>query len=203
MDYSENGVPMFIGQNGFKYEMWSIRTKVFLQAQGHYIWLSVVTGYDSSKRAKTAAKKELRKNNKIVMDFIWEILPNLVREKVGKFSSAKELWGKLHGIYSSSITDSENVKEDADTNQEELCSPCQEDSEDEEYIIIRGMLFCVNCEKCGHFEIEFHEENETEKIIEKEENYEEELISALDELREENNSVKKELMKQKESVHIF
>jgi hypothetical protein len=40
-----------------------------------------------------------------------------------------------------------NVKEDADTNQEELCSPCQEDSEDEEYIITRGMLFFVNCEK--------------------------------------------------------
>jgi hypothetical protein len=50
MDYSKNGVPMFNGQNGFKYEMWSRRTKLFLQAQGHYIWLSVVTGYDSSKR---------------------------------------------------------------------------------------------------------------------------------------------------------
>jgi hypothetical protein len=89
MDYSENGVPMFNGQNGFKYDMWSIRMKVFLQAHGHYIWLSVVTGYDSSKRAKTATKKELRKNNKITMDFIWEGLPNPVREKVGKCSSAK------------------------------------------------------------------------------------------------------------------
>ena len=65
------------------------------------------------------------------------------------------------------------------------------------------MLFCVNCEKCGHLEIECHEGNETGKIIEKEDNYEEELISALDELREEKNSLKKELMKQKESVHIF
>jgi hypothetical protein len=52
MDYSENGVPMFNGQKGFKYDMWSMRTEVFLQAQGHYIWLSVFTGYDSSKRAK-------------------------------------------------------------------------------------------------------------------------------------------------------
>jgi hypothetical protein len=57
MDYSENGVPMFNCQNGFKYEMWSRRIEVFLQAQGHYIWISIVTGYDSSKRAKTAAKK--------------------------------------------------------------------------------------------------------------------------------------------------
>jgi hypothetical protein len=50
--------------------MWSIRTEVFLQEQGHYIWLSVVRGYDSSKREKTASKKELRKNKKIAMDFI-------------------------------------------------------------------------------------------------------------------------------------
>jgi hypothetical protein len=47
MDYSENGVPMFNGQNGFKYEMWRIRKKVFLQAHGHYIWLSIFIGYDS------------------------------------------------------------------------------------------------------------------------------------------------------------
>ena len=106
MDYFENGVPMFNGHNGFKYEMWSRKTKVFLQAQGHYIWLSVVTGYDSSKRENTAAKKELRKNKKIAMDFIWEGLPNPVREKVGKCSSAKKLWDKLHDIYSSPITNS-------------------------------------------------------------------------------------------------
>jgi hypothetical protein len=43
---------------------------VFLQAHGHYIWISVVTGYDSSKRKKTASKKELRKNKKIAMDLI-------------------------------------------------------------------------------------------------------------------------------------
>jgi hypothetical protein len=30
MDCSENGVLMFNGQNGFKYEMWNIRMKVFL-----------------------------------------------------------------------------------------------------------------------------------------------------------------------------
>jgi hypothetical protein len=43
MDYFENGVPMFNGHDGFKYDMWRRRTKLFLQAQGHYIWLLVVT----------------------------------------------------------------------------------------------------------------------------------------------------------------
>jgi hypothetical protein len=47
MDYCENGVPMFNGQNGLKYDMWSIRMKVFLHAHGHYIFLSIVIGYDS------------------------------------------------------------------------------------------------------------------------------------------------------------
>jgi hypothetical protein len=152
---------------------------------------------------KTATKKELNKNKKIEMDFIWEGLPNLIREKVGKFSSAKELWDKLHDIYYSPIANSENSKEDVDTDQEELCSPCQTNSEEEEYIITRGMLFFFNCEKHEHLEIECHEGNDTKKLIEKEDNYEGKLISSLDELREEKKSLKKELMKQKESFHIF
>jgi hypothetical protein len=49
--------------------------------------------------------KELKKNKKIPMDFILEGLPKPVREKVGKCSSAKELWDKLHDIYSSCIVD--------------------------------------------------------------------------------------------------
>jgi hypothetical protein len=168
--------------------------KVFLQAHGYYIWLSVVIGYDSSKREKTAAKKELKKNKKIAMDFIWEGLPNPVREKVGKCSSTKELWDKLHDIYYSPITDLENSKEDEGTYQEEICSPCQTDLEDEEYIVTRGMLFFFNCEKRKNLEIECHEGNETEKLIEKEDNYEAELINSLDRLRkerEENKSLKK------------
>jgi hypothetical protein len=55
------------------------------------------------------------------MDFIWEGLPNRVREKVGKCSSAKELWDKLHDIYYSPIADLENAKESVDIDQEELC----------------------------------------------------------------------------------
>jgi hypothetical protein len=59
----------------------------------------------------------LKKNNKIAMDFIWEGLPNPVREKVGKCSSSKELWDKSHDIYSSPIADLKNAKQDAGTNQ--------------------------------------------------------------------------------------
>ena len=86
MGYSENGVLIFNGQKSFKNEMWRRRMKVCLQAHGHYIGLSVFIGYDISKREKIAAKKELKKNNKIEMDFIWEGLSNPIREKVGKCS---------------------------------------------------------------------------------------------------------------------
>jgi hypothetical protein len=59
------------------------------------------------------------------MDFIWEGLPDPVREKVGKCSSTKEIWDKLHDIYFSPITKLEFSKEDTGTKQEEICSSCQ------------------------------------------------------------------------------
>jgi hypothetical protein len=79
MDYIDNGVPLFNGQNVLKYEMWSIGTRTFLEAQGYDIWYLVVIGYNATKKPKTKAKKELKKNNKIAMDFIWEGLPDPVR----------------------------------------------------------------------------------------------------------------------------
>jgi hypothetical protein len=55
-----------------------------MQVRNH-IQVSVVKnlacGNDSSKREKTT-KKELKKNNKITMDFIWEGLPKPVRERL-------------------------------------------------------------------------------------------------------------------------
>ena len=78
------------------------------------------------------------------MDFISEGLPNPVREKVGKCSSSKEIWDKLHDIYFSPIVDSENSKEDVDTDREELCSPCQNNSEDEEYIITKELISALD-----------------------------------------------------------
>ena len=56
---------------------------------------------------------------------------------------------------------------------------------EEEYIINISMLFCFNCEKCGHLKIEFLEGNETENPFEIKDNYEAELISSLDDLKKE------------------
>jgi hypothetical protein len=197
MEYSMNGAPMFNGQKGLKYELWSCRMKVFLQAQGYDVWHSVVTGYNATKKPKTATKKELKRNNKITMDFILEGFPDSVKDKVGKCSSAKELWDKLHNIYSSPITESDIVEEDAGTEQEVRCSSCQTDSEEEEFVVNISEFFFFTCEERRHLEIEFPylkiESDETEQPneiednpeIEKEKDLEAELISALDELTKE------------------
>jgi hypothetical protein len=95
MKCTVNGASIFDGQNGMSYEIWSDRMKVFLQAQGYDVWHSVVTGYISSKKPKTATKKELKRNNKIAMDFILEGLSDPVKVRMGQCSSTKELWDKL------------------------------------------------------------------------------------------------------------
>ena len=72
MDYFENGVPLFNGQNGLMYELWSGRKKLFLKEQGYDIWQSVVKTYDSSKREKTTRKKELKRNKKLQWISFWK-----------------------------------------------------------------------------------------------------------------------------------
>jgi hypothetical protein len=95
-----NGIPQFDGQNGLKYEMWSNVMQFFLQAQWYDVWYSFVTGYTISRKPNTAAKKELKRNNKIAMDFIIEGLLDLVKFKVGQCSLSKEIWDKPHNFYS-------------------------------------------------------------------------------------------------------
>jgi hypothetical protein len=118
---------------------------------------SIVTGYDSSKREKYTTKKELPKNKTIAMDLILE----------GLYDSIKTKWVNVHQLkdfeigYMISILhpsqNPENVKEDVGIDQEAICSSCQTNSEDEEYIINKCMLFFFNYEKGGHIEMECRE----------------------------------------------
>jgi hypothetical protein len=169
--------------------------KVFLQEQGYDVWNSVVTGYNATNKPKTATKKELKRNKKITMDFIMEGLPDSVKDKVGNCSSTKEICDKLHNIYSSPITELYIAKEDE--KQEVICSSCQIDSEEVEFVVNRSDLFCFTCEKHGNFEIECpylkiesdETENPNESEIEEEKYLEEELIIALDELTKQRKKI--------------
>jgi hypothetical protein len=84
------------------------------------------------KETKNYRQEGIEKNKKIAMDFILEGLPDSVKDKVGKCSSTKELWDKIHNIYSSPIIESDNSKEGVGIEQEEICSSCQTNSEEKE-----------------------------------------------------------------------
>jgi hypothetical protein len=56
--------------------------------------------YKETKDYRKYGIENKEQNNKITMDFILEGLLDLVREKVGKQSQAKELLDKIHNIYS-------------------------------------------------------------------------------------------------------
>jgi hypothetical protein len=105
------------------------------------------------------------------MDFILEGLCESVKDKVGKFSSAKELWDKIHNLYFTKSHSTTNT-EHANHNKE-----YEEDVE----------LVWEEKISLGHIDSE-------------EENYERHLTSALDKLvkeRERNKSLEEELIKRK------
>jgi hypothetical protein len=57
----KNGIPQFDGQ---KYAFWSIRMKVYIQAQGFQIWQSIVDGYTAPAVPPTSEKAvKLGENN--------------------------------------------------------------------------------------------------------------------------------------------
>ena len=95
------------------------------------------------KETKDCSQEGIEKEKQIAMDFIMEGLCDSTKDKVGNFSSAKEIWDKLHNIYSSPIIESKNSKDDANDNYD-----------DEEVYI--GEYFFFNCEEHQHIEIEFH-----------------------------------------------
>lgn len=79
--------PYFDADN---YWIWESRTKVSLQAHG--VWESIVSGDTSTDEAK--------RYNSNAMYVILNVLPNSVKAKVGQCSKTKDLWEKLHNLYS-------------------------------------------------------------------------------------------------------
>ena len=70
MDYSKNGVPMFNGQNGFKYEMWSRRTKVFYRHRDIIFGYQLLQDMIVQKGKRLQRRRNWRSIQKKVMDFI-------------------------------------------------------------------------------------------------------------------------------------
>jgi hypothetical protein len=78
-EFTKHGLPLFDGHN---YAFWSIRMKLFLQAQGVYVWQVVLNEYSVPTTIPTdvACKKLYESNSKAM----YAILGGLTGSKFSK-----------------------------------------------------------------------------------------------------------------------
>ena len=171
-----NGIPPFDGSN---FEYWKNRMETYLKALGADVWISVASGYNASKKPKTAAQKEAKRNNKLAIDTILDGLTDSVKSKVGSCASAKYLWDKLQEIYAR-----EEAEEEEEVEDDYNISDFKEEN--------RGQFFCFNCEGVGHVEFECPhpriERSDTEE--EKSNKEEDENLKKLKHVEIENSKLK-------------
>jgi hypothetical protein len=166
-----NGIPPFDGSN---FEYWKNRMETYLKSLGEDVWISVASGYNASKKPKTVAQKEAKRNNKLAIDTILDGLTDSVKSKVGSCASAKYIWDKLQELYAR-----EEVEEEEEVEEDYNISYFKEEN--------RGQFFCFNCEGVGHVEFECphprieRSDTEEEKSNEEEENHKEKIIRQEDE----------------------
>ena len=72
--------------------------KAYLKKFG--VWeIAVNPPTQSNKKTKSAAQKDVKKDNAIALKFLMDGLSSFVRESVGEHTSAKDLWFKLESEY--------------------------------------------------------------------------------------------------------
>ena len=79
----------------------------------------------SNKKGKTTTHKEAKKDNAITLKFLIDGLPSSVKESVGEYTSAKDLWFKLESEYQKARPEPEKTEHESEdkppeeVNQEE------------------------------------------------------------------------------------
>jgi hypothetical protein len=171
-----NGIPPFDGSN---FEYWKNRMETYLKAHGADVWILVASGYNASKKPKSAAQKEAKRNNKLAIDTILDGLTDSVKSKVGSCASAKHLWDKLQELYAR-----EEAEEEEEVEEDYNISDFKEEN--------RSQFFCFNCEGVGHIEFECPhpriERSDTEE--EKSNEEEDENLKKLKHVEIENSKLK-------------
>jgi hypothetical protein len=71
-----NGIPPFDGSN---FEYWKNRMETYFKFLGADVWISAASGYNASKKPKTATLKEAKRNNKLAIDTILDGLTDSVK----------------------------------------------------------------------------------------------------------------------------
>jgi Holliday junction resolvase len=81
-------VPVF---NEIDYFGWRAKMKAYLKKYG--VWEIVINAAaPSNKKSKAANQKEAKKNNITALKFLLDGLLSSIRESLGEFTSAIELW---------------------------------------------------------------------------------------------------------------
>ena len=93
----KSGTPLFDGLN---YAFWSVRMRVYLQAQGDKVQKEVLSRYNvpTNPPINTHGKKLYEDNSK-AMNAILSGLTETIFVKVMHCKTAKEIWDKLKNIY--------------------------------------------------------------------------------------------------------
>ena len=94
--------------------------KAYLKKFG--IWEIVINPpAPSSKKGKSAAQKEAKKDNTTALKFLMDGLPSSVKESIGEYTLAKDLWFKLESEYQKERLEPKKIdQESEDKPLEEL-----------------------------------------------------------------------------------
>ena len=95
---TKTGTPLFDGLNN---AFWSIRMKIYLQAQGTDIYKMIENTYNipSTISTTSAIDKNNFENNSKAMNALLSGLTETIFVKVMHYETAKEIWDKLRNIY--------------------------------------------------------------------------------------------------------
>lgn len=77
------------------FDIWEVKIRTFLKSKGIEIWESVI---DDSKM-----DIESKEYNAKVAKTILDGLPNSVKKNLGKYSSAKDIWDRLHDLHAKGV----------------------------------------------------------------------------------------------------
>ena len=88
---SSNDVPILDIADYFS---WRCKMKAYMKKFG--LWEIVINPpAPSNNKGKLAAQKEAKKDNTTSLKFLMDGLPSSMKESVGEYTSAKDLWFKL------------------------------------------------------------------------------------------------------------
>lgn len=120
------------------FDMWEIKMRAVLQSQGIEIWESVI---DDSKMDKESMEYDAQAAKTIL-----DGLPDSIKKNLGKYSSTKEIWDKLHDLHAKgaltmTISEEENSKPIIEAENEKVdLIKLQVQERDEELVKLKKEL---------------------------------------------------------------